>query len=153
MEIRVVPCTSLDPRWIARRARLWPETDIAAHYREASAQLRTETPFVALLALVLVDVAGFAEVRLRHDPVNGCATSPVAFLEGIWVDAPFRRRGVARALVAAALAWAQAAGCSEFASDALLENLESHAWHRALGFAETERVVYFRKALAGPAAR
>ncbi len=152
MEIRVAACTSLDPRWIARRARLWPETDIAEHYREAAALLRATPPFLALLAFVPVEVAGFAEVRLRHDPVNGCATSPVAFLEGIWVESPVRRRGVGRSLVAAALTWAQAAGCSEFASDAAIENLESHAFHRALGFIETERVVYFRKALCGPAA-
>jgi aminoglycoside 6'-N-acetyltransferase I len=38
-------------------------------------------------------------------------------------------------------------GCSELASDARLENSASHAMHRALGFSETQRVVYFRKAL------
>jgi aminoglycoside 6'-N-acetyltransferase I len=35
----------------------------------------------------------------------------------------------------------------ELASDALLDNNGSHAMHEALGFTETERVVYFRKAL------
>jgi hypothetical protein len=29
----------------------------------------------------------------------------------------------------------------------LIDNAESHAVHRALGFAETERVVYFRRSL------
>jgi aminoglycoside 6'-N-acetyltransferase I len=38
-------------------------------------------------------------------------------------------------------------GCSEFASDTLLDNVESHKFHAALGFQETERVVYFRKIL------
>jgi aminoglycoside 6'-N-acetyltransferase I len=33
------------------------------------------------------------------------------------------------------------------ASDALLDNGASHAMHRALGFEETERVVFFRKPL------
>ena len=39
------------------------------------------------------------------------------------------------------------AGVLVFASDAALENTESHAMHAALGFQESERVVFFRKAL------
>jgi aminoglycoside 6'-N-acetyltransferase I len=34
-------------------------------------------------------------------------------------------------------------GCTELALDALIENTGSHAMHEALGFVETERVVYF----------
>ncbi len=34
------------------------------------------------------------------------------------------------------------------ASDALLENEASHALHLALGFQETERVIFFRKSLS-----
>lgn len=70
-----------------------------------------------------------------------------AFLEGICVAPGFRGRGIARSLVAEAERWAAAQGCSEFASDAQLDNVSSHAMHRALGFEETERVVYFRKNL------
>jgi aminoglycoside 6'-N-acetyltransferase I len=33
------------------------------------------------------------------------------------------------------------------ASDAFLDNSASHQMHGALGFSETERVVYFRKSL------
>ncbi len=79
--------------------------------------------------------------------MNGCETSPVAFLEGLWVEAPYRRRGIARLLIAAGEDWARSLGCHEFASDALIENIPSHAMHIAAGFAETERVVYFRKRL------
>lgn len=38
-------------------------------------------------------------------------------------------------------------GRREFAADASIENHLSHAVHRALGFQETERVVFFRKPL------
>jgi GNAT superfamily N-acetyltransferase len=58
-----------------------------------------------------------------------------------------RRKGIAASLVGAVCHWARSAGCSELASDALLENEMSHAVHRALGFQETERVVFFRKPL------
>ena len=98
------------------------------------------------------NAVGFVEVALRDDHVNGTTTSPVAFLEGIYVVPSARMQGIARALVTRAEQWARRNGCSEFASDARLENAASHAMHRALGFSETERVVYFRKTLHGNAA-
>ncbi len=54
---------------------------------------------------------------------------------------------VAKAMIAAIEAWAEQQGLRELASDALLDNAQSHAMHNALGFGETERVVYFRKVL------
>jgi len=91
---------------------------------------------------------GLAEAALRSDYVNGTATSPVAFLEGLYVAPDERRKGIARSLVREVAAWARERGCTELASDALLDNTASHAVHRALGFVETERVVFFRKELA-----
>jgi len=92
---------------------------------------------------------GFVEASKRVDYVNGTNSSPVAFIEGLYVEPASRNNGVARALVAAVEAWASAQGCSELASDSLLENVAAHAVHRALGFKETERVVYFCRALHG----
>jgi aminoglycoside 6'-N-acetyltransferase I len=90
-------------------------------------------------------VQGFAEAAIRTDYVNGAQSSPVGFLEGLYVVPHGRRNGVARLLVAAVTRWAAECGCSELASDAALANTASQALHRALGFEETERVVYFRK--------
>jgi aminoglycoside 6'-N-acetyltransferase I len=71
----------------------------------------------------------------------------VAFLEGIYVEPAFRRTGVARQLVQAVEDWAKLAGCSELASDTDIANVASQQLHNALGFSETQRVVYFRKLL------
>jgi aminoglycoside 6'-N-acetyltransferase I len=90
---------------------------------------------------------GFVEVAIRRDYFNGTTSSPVAFLEGIYVVPSARSQGVARSLVAKAEEWAASKGCTEFASDALLGNASSHAMHRALGFQESQRVVFFRKSL------
>lgn len=138
--------------WLALRAALWPDGSVAGHNAEIEAIRAGQTGTVAFLFFTAdaPDAVGFAEVSLRHDYVNGCETSPVGFLEGIYVDPAHRGQGVARRLAAAAEDWARAKGCAEFASDAALDNAASHAMHAALGFAETERVVYFRKALAGP---
>ena len=93
------------------------------------------------------NASGFAEVALRHDYVNGTESSPVAFLEGVYVQPGARRSGVAKELVREAERWAKDRGCTELASDAELGNTLGHAMHSALGFIEMERVVFFRKLL------
>jgi aminoglycoside 6'-N-acetyltransferase I len=91
-------------------------------------------------------VCGYAETSLRHY-ANGCEQQPVVFLEAIWVTPEARRSGVGRALADHVADVARSEGFSELCSDALLDNQVSHAAHRAWGFEETERVVYFRRAL------
>jgi aminoglycoside 6'-N-acetyltransferase I len=58
-----------------------------------------------------------------------------------------RRQGIGTALVCAGEEWARQHGYRELASDALLDNTTSHRAHTALGFAEVERAVRYRKAL------
>ncbi len=149
MTVRIRAVTAADAEaWLALRARLWPLTPIDEHRREIAQQLAQPERYCALLACSEAGGAvGFAEASLRADHVNGCDTSPVAFLEGIYCDPGLRRRGVARGLVAAVERWAVAHGCRELASDAQVEHAASHDFHRAIGFAETERVVFFRKEL------
>lgn len=134
--------------WLALRLRLWPNTSLEEHHREIAQQLRDQRRFVALLACNDAGLTvGFAEIAMRVDPVNGCLTSPVAFVEGIYVEPGQRRRGAARALLAAAEQWATARGCREIASDVLLEDIVSRNFHQAAGFMSTERVIFFRKEL------
>ncbi|MBE5809577.1 MAG: GNAT family N-acetyltransferase [Clostridiales bacterium] len=90
---------------------------------------------------------GFAQCQLRHDYVEGCETSPVGFLEGIYVDTAYRRSGVARALLSACEEWAKSLGCSEFASDCEIDNHDSLTWHLKNGFIEMGRTIWFAKKL------
>jgi aminoglycoside 6'-N-acetyltransferase I len=134
--------------WARLRHALWPETGEPEHRAEAESILKEADRSVAFLVRDADGTAlGFAEATLRHDYVNGCTTSPVAFLEGIYVLPECRRRGVGRLLVRAFEQWAAALGCAEVASDADLRNAASQELHAALGFEETERVVFYRKAL------
>lgn len=137
-------------RWVLLRASLWPNDGLVEHRDEALGMLRRRDGSAAVfLALDEADTAlGFAEASIRRDYVNGCETSPVLFLEGIYVDPAARRQGCAKALTQAAESWGRAQGCREMASDADIDNRASHAFHEALGLMETERVVYFRKPLA-----
>jgi aminoglycoside 6'-N-acetyltransferase I len=89
---------------------------------------------------------GFVELSIRSY-AEGCLTDRVGYLEGWYVIPAARRRGVGRALVHAAEDWARAQGCTEFASDALIDNEPSAVAHQALGFEEVERIRCFRKSL------
>ena len=148
MKIRSATPADAAP-WAQMRAALWPVETVEEHRQEVLATLASgDRDAVAFLAFDGEGrPCGFAEAALRRDYVNGCDTSPVVFLEGIYTRPEARAAGVGRALCAAVEAWGRDQGCTEFAADALLDNLDSHAFHAALGFEETERVVYFRKAL------
>lgn len=90
---------------------------------------------------------GFAQCQLRRDYVEGTSTSPVGYLEGIFVQEAYRGKGYGRALAAACEAWAGEQGCSEFASDCELGNSNSLAFHKAIGFEEAGRIICFTKRL------
>ena len=90
---------------------------------------------------------GFAQCQLRHDYVEGTKTSPVGYLEGIYVLPGFRGRGIAKALLNACEEWAREKGCREFASDCELDNTGSLAFHLAVGFREANRIICFARKL------
>jgi aminoglycoside 6'-N-acetyltransferase I len=148
-DLRIERCTSVEHNgWLALRQALWPDCTARQHLSEMSLFCASPQRFAQFVACATSGRAiGLAEASIRADYVNGTSSSPVAFLEGIYVVPEARRNGIARSLVAAVERWARSAGCTELASDALLENQSSHAVHRALGFGETERVVFFRKTL------
>ena len=141
-------CTLLDHNgWLPLRTALWPDS-AADSDREIQTILSKPERYLVLVFTDENDNAlGFAEASIRTDYVNGTHSSPVAFLEGLYVQPESRSKGIARQLVAGVQQWAEGMGCTELASDALLDNEASHAMHAALGFVETERVVYFLKGL------
>jgi aminoglycoside 6'-N-acetyltransferase I len=148
--MHILPATSdqLD-QWAALRIALWDWDTVEDHRKEAEELYLSGDP--NRTAFVALDAAGmviaFAEATLRRDYVDGCETSPVVFLEGIYVLPQARKTGVAKALSDAVADWGRAQGCTEYASNALLDNVDSHAFHAAIGFEETERVVFFRRDL------
>ena len=147
--MKIIMAAPVDvPDWIAMRTALWPHS--RDRHADDVARLLTTSPgeCVSLIARGSDGAAlGFAEAGLRHDYVNGCRTSPVAFLEGIFVEPGARGKGIARALIAAIEDWARSLSVAELASDAAPDNGPSLAMHNALGFEETQRVVFFRKSL------
>lgn len=132
--------------WVRMREALWPG---AGSDHEAETRQYFENPCEAPVIFVAEAdgrLVGFLELDYRRY-APGCQSSPVPFIEGWYVEPALQRRGIGRALIEAAEACARAAGHHEIASDAEVTNADGIAAHAALGYAEVERVVCFRRSL------
>ncbi len=126
----------------ALMAALWPRHSVAEMEENAADILKNPDA-----AIFLAGDVGFAQCGLRHDYVEGTESSPVGYLEGIYVAEEFRNRGIARQLLSACENWAKEKGCREFASDCELDNTQSLKFHLKLGFTEANRIICFTKTL------
>ena len=146
--IQITTATRADiPAWRKMRTALY--TGITEAFDIEEIEIILNAPDKTCLILTVGDqpeAIGFAEVALRN-VVDGCLSSPVGYLEGIYVDQAFRGCGYARALLAKAEEWCVAQGCTEMGSDSELENTVAQSFHRHLGFEETYRTVGFKRSI------
>lgn len=125
---------------------LWPDCDRdeeLENYRE----LINSVNGTCYLAKENDDYIGFIHIGIRNDYVEGSSSSPVAYIEGIYVKPLSQKSGIGRKLVAAAEAWAKNHGFKELASDTGIDNTGSILFHLRSGFEESGRVLYFIKRL------
>lgn len=136
--------------WATLRHRLWPHASARDLLAEAQTfASRGESPMIAAAFLAEDDSkkpVGFIELSIRPF-ADGCESRPIPHIEGWYVEPQSRRRGVGRALMQGAEAWARARGFSEIASDTEIGNDVSLDAHANCGFVETERLVKLRKPL------
>ena len=142
--VRAVPADAETAAELA--CELWPGHTVQEMTDEFRTLLADEEAAVFLFRAD-GQTAGFAQCQLRHDYVEGTETSPVGYLEGIYVREHYRQKRVAGRLLKACENWARERGCTEFASDCELTNTDSQRFHEALGFDEANRIVAYVKKL------
>lgn len=148
MKEMIVQAKKADAAAIAGLAvQMWTSHTTEALTDEFSQLLENENAAVFLCCVDEI-VVGFTQCQLRSDYVEGAETSPVGYLEGIFVAEGYRMRGYARKLLIACEQWAKEHGCREFASDCELENRQSILFHSHCGFDEANRIVCFHKKLS-----
>lgn len=145
--MEIVKATDNDVKAITKLALLlWPdnvENELTSEFSE----LILDQKAIIFLAKAENVAIGFAQCQLRIDYVEGTESSPVGYLEGIFVKEQYRRIGVAKQLLSACEKWAKSKGCKEFASDVELENNVSLNFHLRNGFQEANRIICLTKKL------
>lgn len=136
------------PLWAALLAKLHPD-QCAADFEQELAMLTTlPDPYVGFLSYSPDgQVIGMIDARVRNY-VEGSPDLRAAFIEDLWVEPEYRRRGVAKVLLNAVESWARDQGMTWLGSDTPPDNLESQEWHLGVGFKVIERLVVFGKPLA-----
>lgn len=127
--------------------RLWPNNELSQFIADMNKFISSEHCAI-FLAYEQHTAIGFAQCQLRTDYVEGTDSSPVGYLEGLYVCEAYRQQHIAKQLVAACEQWAITNGCVEFASDCELTNEASIHMHAKLGFHEVNRIVCFTKKLS-----
>lgn len=126
--------------------QLWPHHTVEEMQKDM-AGIMAQSDAAFFLAFDGEKTIGFAQCQLRYGYVEGTDSSPVGYLEGIYVADEYRKQGIAKDLLAACERWAKGMGCIEFASDCELDNMQSLQFHLNVGFEEANRIICFTKKL------
>ena len=135
----IVPVSKENEKeWIDLCLALWPDTSEAELIDGYSKyKLQDFLYYASNLAIA------FISLSIRHEYVFGTETSPVGYVEGIYVAPEHRKAGIGKALINYAKEWAFSQGCNELASDVELNNEESQIFHENMGFSEVPRFISY----------
>ncbi|HEY9694609.1 MAG TPA: aminoglycoside 6'-N-acetyltransferase [Oculatellaceae cyanobacterium] len=147
--MKIIQVTPSDfNEWLDLALKLWPDQSSQEMQESLANILNSEREAGFLVRNDDGKAVGFINLSLRSEYVSGATSSPVAYVEGIYVKDEYRNQGVGKYLIEFASGWALEHGCTELASDALVENTVSYEFHTRVGFQEVERVVTFIKQIA-----
>lgn len=132
--------------WLRLREAVYTGIDRDFHRQEMELFFADHGKLCLLAMTESGAAGGMIEVSLRN-VVDGCLSSPVGYVEGIFVDPAHRGTGLSRRLLSAAEEWCRERGCREIATDAELDNISAQTFHEQMGFEETYRIVEYRKRL------
>lgn len=131
--------------WLSMGLLLWPrhsKNELKEEFLELFSSPRCKT---FLCKDESGNCVGFVNVSLRIEPVPGAKTTPVGYIEGIFVKKEFRKKGIARKLFSLAEQWAASKGCKEIGSDTNIWNRKSKTFHSAMGFTSSAVLSHFIK--------
>lgn len=146
MKFSIVEVTlSNASEWLSMAIQLWPDYDPNELTQIVTEGLQSQKYRRLLCKNESGLYVGFIDLSLRHDYVEGSSTSPVGYIEGIFVKPEYRNQGVAKFMVAQGENWVKQSGCAEIASDTSITNVDSQNFHARLGFDKREIIVHFIK--------
>lgn len=123
---------------------LWPDNEYEDLKNEYLNLLKSENHKVFLYVVDDLPIA-FIQLSIRRDYVEGSNTSPVGYVEGIYVIPNLRRQGISKELMFKGEEWVKEKGCKQIGSDIEYDNNTSYHFHLNRGFKEANRIICFIK--------
>jgi aminoglycoside 6'-N-acetyltransferase I len=131
-------------QWLRMRKLLYPEcsqeellSEIEKIFYEKS--VVGELDYVVFVYEIETNtLGGFIETSIRQN-VSKCESSPVGYIESLYVDTDIRRNGIGRDLVSESEKWIIEKNCTEFAVDTDPEEKGTIEFYLSCGFTEVER--------------
>lgn len=124
------------------REKVYSSLDDEFHEKEMEQIFFREDWFCYFLSDESNKMLGLVELSSRNI-ADGCLSSPVAYLEGLYLKKEHRGRGLGKEAVRIILTWCKEKGFTELATDSELTNINAQQFFKAIGFQETYRVVEF----------
>jgi aminoglycoside 6'-N-acetyltransferase I len=137
---------TLDDFDVWHRFRSVLYSDLDPIYSETEIRRTIEDPALASFLVFLNEEPGpigMIELSLRNI-VDGCSSTPVAYIEGLYLIEKYQGQGLGKEMMAFIKKWAREQGCTELAVDTELEKERAQKFYLREGFEETYRVVQFR---------
>jgi aminoglycoside 6'-N-acetyltransferase I len=132
------------PLWKAMRQEVYHVIGESFHDKEMRMIHTSDDWHCWFITDVDGEIIGLVEVSIRKI-VDGCLTSPVPYLEGLFIMPGHRALGLGTVVMGMLLDWAADQGYEEFATDAELENTRAQNFYEKLAFEEVDRVVVYRR--------
>ncbi len=125
--------------------KLWPDLSENVLKSLIKKSTKSHKNLMLIAKIPQKTAVGFSIFSIRTDYVEGADKSPTGYLEGIFVEPGFRKRGIAREFMRQGEKWCREQGCTQIGSDTWLTNDESRAFHKKVGFWEEDELVHFLK--------
>ena len=87
-------------------------------------------------------IVGFIELSSRNI-VDGCLSSPVAYIEGLYLKKEYQGIGLGKEAIETIKSWCKEKGFSELGSDTEITNINAQKFFKSVGFQESYRIVEF----------
>ena len=129
--------------WKIMRTELYSGVDDLFHEQEMLAIHKNRNWICRFIANDDGRKIGLVELSLRNI-VDGCLSSPVAYLEGLYLAPDYRGQGVGKEVIKILLSWCTSEGLKELATDTELKNEKAQKFYQSIGFEEVDRVVEYR---------
>jgi len=143
-EMELVTITENDfPEWKTFRQALYKDLDDAQNDLEVRQMFTSDFWYCWLIKDHQGKSVGLIELASRNI-VDGCISSPVAYLEGLYLIPECRNGGMGKEIIKRIMSWCTEKGYSELATDTELGNTRAQSFYNSTGFKETDRIVQYR---------